>query len=278
MPGKQLTHFLCLPLVNGRSKPQLQASFQHFAEVAASKYEIPDKAVRPVGAIHLTIGVMHLPTEEQVKAASNFLRALDLFRTLKAATPSAESKPFGATETVQPEAETAPFKDVNKDFMISQTTFVAEGEESETAIAPLIVTLRGLESMRNASKTSVLFASPNDPTDRLQAFGEALRYAFTLADLLIAETRPLLMHATIVNTLYAKRSKGHSKGSGHSKRNRGVEKLDASALLDEFAAYEWAKDVRIEKVSICQMGAKKEVVDGVVVNEEYTEVASMPLP
>ena len=85
------------------------------------------------------------------------------------------------------------------------------------------------------------------------------------------------MHATIVNTLYAKKTKDRNK-STHAKRHFNTEKLNATALLEEFAAYEWAKEVRIGKICICEMGAKKEIVDGIVINEKYHEVASVSIP
>ncbi len=40
----------------------------------------------------------------------------------------------------------------------------------------------------------------------------------------------------------------------------------------------WARDVRVEKVAICEMGAKEVVVGGEVVDMVYREVASVGLP
>ena len=244
----------------------------------ASRYQIPDKALRPVGAIHLTIGVMNLPTEDQVEAASKFLDSLDLTQMLRAATPTAAPKPAPVLDSSSSyAAEATSCGSGEKDDPI-QTDSIIGGVAPEISPEPLVVKLKGLTSMHNPSKTSVLYTAPEDPTSRLQAFGEALRNAFTIADLLVPDKRPLLMHATIVNTLYAKKTRDRHKGSGHGRRNRSVEKVDATTLLEEFATYEWAVDIRIEKVSICEMGAKKEIVDGAVVNEEYTEIASAPMP
>ncbi len=55
-------------------------------------------------------------------------------------------------------------------------------------------------------------------------------------------------------------------------------KIDASALIGRYKDYEWAKDVRIERVAICEMGAKKITEGEVVVDQVYTEVASVQLP
>lgn len=63
------------------------------------------------------------------------------------------------------------------------------------------------------------------------------------------------------------------------KRKKQPLKLDAQDLIDRYSEFEWARDVKIEKVAICEMGAKK-ITDekGEVVGEEYTEVASVPFP
>lgn len=278
MPGKQLTHFLCLPLVNKHSKPQLQASFQHFAATVANQHDLPAEAIRPVGTIHLTLGVMNLPTEEQVRAAAAFLGSLDMVQMLKAA----------ATQSVPPtlEGERLPIYQAaplmkpvlqkrNGSTKSSSSTQVAG---PDAPAEPLIVGLKGLQSMHNLTKTSILYTSPEDPTFRLRGFCGDLRHQFTSKGFLVPDKRPLLLHATIVNTLYAKGSRDRPKDSGHGKNNRGVGKFDATALLEEFGAYEWAKNIHIEEVCIYQMGAKKEIVNEVVVNEEYLEVASAVLP
>ena len=233
------------------------------------KHEVPPKAIRPIGPIHLTLGVMQLMTEEQVEAASAFLRSLDIAQMLRA---------VSQCELVHPTIP-GPSDDSATNHVLSNTNAkpIPKAPASDESPRPLKVSLSGLESMHTPSKTSILYTSPTDSTARLYAFAESLRDAFVSENLVVPDKRPLLLHATIVNTLYAK-IKGRAKGTGHGKDNRGVGKLDATALLEEFQHFEWATDFCVERVSICQMGAKKEIVDGVVVNEEYVEVASIPIP
>jgi len=278
MPGKQLTHFLCLPLVNKGSKPQLQASLQHFATTVANEYDVPAKAIRPMGTIHLTLGVMNLPTEEQIKAASAFLGSLDMVQMLGAATPQTvpptlQGDILPIDQTAQPMTPVLPTS--NGAIQSASLTKVAG---PDAPAKPLMVSLTGLQSMHNPARTSILYTLPEDHTFRLRSVCEALCHQFTSKGFLVLDKRPLLLHATIVNTLYAKGGRNRSKDSGHGKDTRGVGKLDATALLEEFGAYEWARDIHIEKVCICQMGAKKVVVDEVAVDEEYLEVASAELP
>ena len=81
------------------------------------------------------------------------------------------------------------------------------------------------------------------------------------------------LHATVVNTIYAREAK-----SGKKRWGKGSGKLDATELIEKYKDFEWAKDFRIEKVAICEMGAKRIVEGDEVVDQVYTEVASVPLP
>jgi hypothetical protein len=97
-PKIPLTHFLCLPLVTEISNPQLEASLREFRGSVATKYLdglpaddaplgfgqapraplIPPKAIRPIGTIHFTLGVMSLESEEKVDEAVEYLQGLNL--------------------------------------------------------------------------------------------------------------------------------------------------------------------------------------------------------
>ena len=277
MPSPRLTHFLCLPLATQSSKPQLRQSLQNFIRTATGEHDVPSKAVRPIGTIHLTLGVMQLATEEQIEAASAFLRALDILEMLK----KAEVRPSHTPSEIAEHPDSSSITTSHPQASCGQISVTASNptqvQHVDSPPPPLTVSLSGLESMHTPTKTSTLYTTPRDSTSRLLTFATSLREVFTNANLLVADKRPLLLHATILNTLYAK-TKSHAKGTGHGKSKSKVEKIDATALLEDFREYVWAKDFRIEKISLCQMGAKKEVVDGAVVDEQYVEVASVLLP
>jgi activating signal cointegrator complex subunit 1 len=94
-----------------------------------------------------------------------------------------------------------------------------------------------------------------------------LRNSFEKKGYLVPDDRPLKLHATIVNTIYAKA--GH-KGGGNLR-------IDAQDLLEEWKDFVWAKDFPIEKLAICKMGAKKITnANGEIVGEEYEQIASIP--
>ncbi len=250
--SKRLTHFLCIPLVTARSRPQLEKSLQAFrADVKDDRTPenldgIPEKAIRPPGTLHLTLGVMSLLTQEQVNGALALLSGLDLASFLpipiiglasdenaKNPTPRGENKIPGLkteSETKTPSSKTEPEK------------------------KPLKVTLQGLRSMHAPNKTSILYSSPLDPDDRLYQFCTKLRDAFS--DFLVPDTRPLLLHATILNTVYVPGVGNRSGRSGASHgKNRAKMTIDARELLERYRDVTWMEDVRVEKVAICRMGA-----------------------
>lgn len=79
------------------------------------------------------------------------------------------------------------------------------------------------------------------------------------------DDRPLKLHATLVNTIYAK-----------AYHRWGV-KFNAEGLIEEWKDFVWAKDFPIEKLAICKMGAKKITgAKGEILGQEYEEIASIP--
>ena len=156
-----------------------------------------------------------------------------------------------------------------RDLDISAMLKAAQGH----LLTPL--TFTGLHPMGTQEHTSSLYAAPSSPSAAavLIPFCTALRQAFVAAELMVPETRPMKLHATVVNTIYAREAQ-----SGKKRWGKGSGKFDARAVVDRYREFEWARDVRIERVSICEMGAKKVMEGEVVVDQVYTEVASVPLP
>ncbi|GAB7362538.1 hypothetical protein MBLNU230_g2856t1 [Neophaeotheca triangularis] len=298
----QLTHFLCLPLVNQKSRPQLEASFQRFKDDVVAKppgtsiankdhddeaqpattvtTKVHPKAIRPIGALHCTLGVMSL-NESQLKEAIDCLDALDVSKLLNDAASSN-----------------------NKD---------AESYEKRGTEDPIELTLRGLETMHAAEKTSILYTAPSDPSERLRPFCLAVQDIFRSKGLLIPDDRPLKLHATIVNTIYAKgNARRHPKrvaesakpeaappgdttaqastsdaapgsaddrSQGHGPNANAPLKMNATGLLQAYQKFAWAEHVVLDRIAICEMGTKKKYdEEGRIVGEEYKEVATMKLP
>lgn len=149
-----------------------------------------------------------------------------------------------------------------------------EDSESKVKMADsksLSITLQGLASMHSPSKTSIIYSSPVDPDGRLYSFAHKLRDIFMGAELLIEDNRSLLLHATIVNTVYVPGVRGKGSGHGNSKAKLT---LDATELLEDYEGFVWMEGVRLEKVAICRMGAKKNEAG----DEEYVVEGEVNMP
>lgn len=285
-----LTHFLCLLLVTATSKPQLEASIRSFREDVCpdqphatssddNAIRIHPKAVRPVGALHCTLGVMSLD-RERLNKAIDLLKDLDIGQLLQGESGS-ESTPLGpiidpqeAPNRHQPSQDDEHHQippPVSLQRPISPPA--ACRSQDTTSRRPVKIDLRGLASMHTPEKTSIVYIEPYDPTGRLYPLCLALQDVFRRSELLVPDDRQLKLHATLVNTIYAKGRKSH----GHGPNANAPLKIDARALLEKYRDFDWAKDVVLDRIAICEMGAKKRIENGEVVGEEYTEVASVPL-
>lgn len=196
-----LTHFLCLPLVNSASLPQLEASIAAFtaayppvpvadllkgqpqtSERDASIAVIPQGAVRPVGTIHLTIGVMSLPTKERLAEALAFFQTIDLASLLR----EAERVAFELRQkrvSRRTSSNTAP-NNAEASSLSSKLSL-----DLEKAPRPLSVSLESLHALPRAKAATVLHASPSDPSGRLYPFCVMLRDKFLEAGFILSESK-----------------------------------------------------------------------------------------
>ncbi len=227
------------------------------------------QALRPVGTLHLTLGVMSLTTPERVAGAVALLRSLDLQQMLREAAIQAAAG-TGSDE--------GGAKDMKDDPVEDSAEPVPDGADGSGSTPPLTLTLSSLLSMHEPSSTTVLYAAPLDHSDRLLPFCRALVSRFrespSESSFLVADDRPLKLHATVLNTVYAATSRS---GQGARGRHRGKPlRIDARPLLKQFEDFTWAESVEVERVAICKMGARK-VRDGKgdVIGEEYEEIASV---
>jgi activating signal cointegrator complex subunit 1 len=272
MPPKKPipTHFLCIPLVTAHSRPQLAASLSAFRSDVASPvplgFGLADDAIRPLGTLHLTLGIFSFPRggdpdgEAQLARAREVLAGLKLREIWKAVRGETPRMPGSGADTTTNSKEER------------EGTERGEQEEEERPK----ITLRGLASMQAPTQAAVLYAPPVDQLGLLQAFCERVRDVFQEAELMVDEGRPLLLHATVVNTVYVKNKREWNSGkagnnssssSKKGKGGRGGNKwdrlvFDATGIIDRYEDQVWMQDVPVEKVAICRMGAKKVVIDG----------------
>ena len=317
-PGQKkppLTHFLCLPLVTSTSRPQLEASLKTFKDDVSSRGTIVNedletaeqnatlgqeavlpavrrKAIRPVGALHCTLGVMSLD-KDKLSDATKFLQRLDI-RALFKDTLNNSNEPSESSSV-----KDGPSAPASLERSITPP-------KVERAADPLKVNLKGLVSMHSPQNTSILYVAPEDSTGKLYPFCVALQKEFKDKGFLVEDNRQLKIHATIVNTIYAKEKQrpprsnakpqisepqaqhpttsgapdGQSgRSDGHGPNANAPLKIDATAILEKYKDFVWVEGVVLDRVAICEMGAKKFMDDeGNVKDEEYTEVATIALP
>lgn len=212
---------------------------------------LPSAALRPVGTLHLTLGMLSLGDGDRLE------QALQRLQSLK--------------------------------------------KESNLVEKPISMALRGLHAMQPPARATVLYASPVDEsTGQLAVAGGPLlslceRVRATFADLLVPDERPLLLHATIVNTVYANERQGGGGGretqSGQQASHRrgraarggrgGRAKLtfDARDIIERYDDFMWMERMQVQTVALCRMGARSTKVNdaGDIVDAAYHVEAEIEL-
>lgn len=240
-PKPSPTHFLCVPLAGA----QLARSLSLFRDDVTSvmSFAVPQEAVRPLGTLHLTLGVMSLK-EDGVEQASELLRSLrprEMLAKIRASVPLTPTAQAGK---------------------------LANQGEATSGDGGLFITLQGLQAMQSPLKTSVLYAPPVDIDGILYRFCQQLKTTFQEAGLMMEENRPLLLHASIINTIHVKAARGGG-------RRREKLTLDARDIISRYDDYLWIEDMPVERVTLCRMGAKK--IEGSEDDEAYEVEAEVAL-
>ncbi len=169
-----LTHFLCLPLYSQSAASQWQASLEHFranveslhcfqagsstgpsaSDIPPTARGIPDKAIRPLGTLHLTIGVMSLTKAEQVDAAIELLRSLEVGTLLTKANEQQESGQSAEVTAAPKSSKDSASMPKYLDDGLSQSI------HSSPPPPPLTLSFIGLKSMHSPKSTSFLYTPP----------------------------------------------------------------------------------------------------------------------
>ena len=284
-----LTHFLCLPLCTPSSKPQWQSSFHTFANDVHAQGLNPE-AIPSVDMLHLTLGVMSLTTEDKKTAACELLKGEEVRRLVwKSAGFSSEGEEGKGSSTRQESLGLDKSKGPNLEAVLSTQQHLDAEKSSGTAPSsyqqlqhidhvhgnqatpslptsspsPYTTSLSGLHTTRHPTSASTLYASPSPLVSPLHTLCQSLRELFLHANFLVPESRPLLLHATVFNTLYC--AKKPEKGK----------KINAKALMEKWEQETWVDGMKVGRVAIWEMGAKVDVEDGC---RRYRELEGVDLP
>ena len=283
-----LTHFLCLPLISDTSRPLFDSSLSQLGQELGKWTGVfgkdgPGRALRPVGSLHLTLGVMSLPDERTIHGAAKFLRELDVASVLNQSHDIVASSKRPNSATLGEEHTVPVFPDSTRTRASQQLS--ASERECEETMVPLKVSMSSLGTMGSARSTTVLYTTPHDASNRLLPLCTQIRELFMREGFLIKDSRPLKLHATVLNTIYsvgghqnALDDEGEKQGlrqhPSRRKKRKAPLKFDAQELLELFDGFTWAENVTLEKLAICKMGAEKiGDEEGNIIDERYEEVA-----
>ena len=132
-----------------------------------------------------------------------------------------------------------------------------------------------------------LWAPVVDRTGALPLFCHALKLHFARAGLVrfnVNETRRLEeineTYTPVFSTGYLASDKDNTNPRLLA---RGIKckmsrKFDATEICSKYKEITWAKDIQLEKLSICRMGILNIYKGGKCVGQGYEEIASVPLP
>jgi activating signal cointegrator complex subunit 1 len=268
---------------------------------------VPPAAFRPLGTLHLTIGVMSLKEPGRLEGALKLLQELDLAGILRGVSNVKlgleERVSEKSSAIIEEEKSTKAFTEVEADTGNASMPEAKQGQaaiipsESEpTTENPPLSTLQTLP-LENPTNATVLHTPPLDPTSRLLPFCHHLLAHFRAAGFIQPnfksaprapsgecndeQERDPTLHATLLKTVYAQPKRPPSQIG--EKRRRGRAGFDASPLLQIFneeegagnasfsfpssslppltaegeKGYTFASAIAIDRVQICEMGAKK---------------------
>lgn len=244
--------------------------------------------------LHLTLGVMSLTTEDKRTAACVLLKGEEVRRLVwKSAGFSYEGEGGQGSSTHQESAGLDKSEGTKLEAVLSKKQHLLDAKKSSETAPPsshqqlqhndhvhgnqsspslpvpasssslYITSLSGLHTTRIPTSTSTLYASPFPLMSSLHTLCQSLRELFLHANLLVPESRPLLLHATVFNTLYC--AKKPEKGK----------KINAKALMEKWEQGSWVGDMKVGRVAIWEMGAKVDVEDGC---RRYRELEGIDLP
>lgn len=274
MPRFHATHFLGLPLYNSISRLQLE-SFAHKLRNDEYAEGIPPRAFRFPATFHIPVADLILESDRDVKAALNLLRRLDTERILKeSATAAASAR-------------------INEQLDNEDIESVAYEGFDKSVIPPLQVSLTGVKGAYAQTEDRRglrgLYGTINEPPGRLRDFVRGVRQEIASAGFRMhsgfmneedyVESKWFVYD--VINGRTCRRTQTFVDFTGKTVRKQRIIPYDATALCQHYEKVDVARNITIEKLSLCKEGCKR-IYRGdhneFVVDEYYEEIGSIPLP
>lgn len=249
----RFTHHLCIQLLTPTSKPQITSSFERF-ELDASSL-IPKKAVRGPSMWRLRLGRLNLQTPDRIASFSKYLHGINM-RTIFAAAAD-------ASEEVD-----------------SSGLLPSKAGPSSFDSAPLRIDLIGLVSYHHPQRVRRLYVAPTDATHRLPYVWKFLQSSFTAAGFLLDAPRcdvKLVKIVTPKSWPSDQASETLASGPGvRATRDVKPVSFDARDLLEKYKDSVWAKDIRLERLSVFPIGTERGLPQGTMDPGVETDGVDLP--
>lgn len=264
------THFLGLPLCNAKSKAKLDF-IVHTLRSDELTREIPPKAFRFPQSFYSKILSFSVATTDGVKDAIRTLKGFDVEKAL-AADSSGSKSTFASISDISTEGGHCD-------------------DVCLTKAQPLKVDLRGFSSIASSSHH---YASIDDQSDRMRFFFASVRQHFRARGYMYVEEHSRnhlrlfpqdsgrgVLGPNLINLRKGKPYRMVMDWNDEVAKKRKADRAIIQKLIDKYTDTVWAKDIEIEKISLCKAGRKATFLgpdDDMLVDEEYEEIASIRLP
>ena len=260
-----ITHFLAIPLVTPKSRPQVPDSFKCLWDDLAA-IGVPTNAIRSPDLLHLSLAiVLRLDSPERMAKAREILEKVSNKQALRTIHGSSTSN--------------------NLSRHSSMATPIANNGINSSLTPPTASIYSLFTRPGREAKALGLSAISYDATHRLSNIKRQLTHAYQAAGL---SPKPRLssdpqVRAAIKETLgsYGATIRlvtiphldkpGPSYNYPGKLANQYPPPFDARGLLERYKDHVWMENAPLDRVSICKMGICKRGV------EELSEVFSVPL-
>lgn len=267
-----ITHFLCLPITTPASLPQLRTSLSTLQSHLPTSCAIPASAVRPPSTLHLTLGVMSLDPSS-LQTAIAYLQKLDLHGILRAVTTPHDDA-ANANEAVETGSRALDALIVNLQGLhamhkpSSTSVLYAEARDKGHQTGRLEAFARSVRE--KFSKEGFLLEEDRE-----------LRLHVTLVNTIYAK-KEILGRRNVKGRGIQRIEGDIARGANTNENPPRIEnasgntgppsnthtnttpnhpkltlRFDARPLIHQYQDFLWAQDVQIDRLCICEMGARK---------------------